>query len=481
MPKVIVVEDDPQVRSVLARILGAAGHTVTCAVDIAGFQEAVRSSNFDVALLDIGLPDGRGDSVIQEILERDPHLHVIVISGRGELDDAVAAMKRGAFDYLAKPFSPDTLVHVVSQALTARARAVEKTAAARNTVRSASMPRRLVGTSAAICAANLMISHAAGAANTPVLIGGESGTGKELAAQAIHEQSTRRDHPLIRINCSAIPRPLVESELFGHEKGAFTDARETRKGLFELADGGTVFLDEIGELDIAVQPKLLRVLEDKTVVRVGGHHERKVDIRVVAATNRDLQAMCARREFRDDLYFRLAVMNIQLPALREHTEDIPALANLFLMEKCAELGRNVTGFSEKVMDFFLEYSWPGNVRELRNMVERLIILADSDRIELDSRSLKRYCFQTPSNDFDFGIETALRAGRSGVMTPPPPARVESAQVVTLDVLEKNYILGSLDHFGWNKTLCARSLGISRSTLQRKLATYGIDDQLTPLG
>jgi transcriptional regulator with PAS, ATPase and Fis domain len=286
--------------------------------------------------------------------------------------------------------------------------------------------------------------------------------------------SSRRQGPLVKVNCSAIPRPLVEAELFGHERGAFTDAREARKGLFELADGGTIFLDEIGDLDLAVQPKLLRVLEDRVITRIGSESNRKVNIRVIAASNRNLEALCKAGDFREDLYFRLAVMHITMPSLRSHPEDIERLAHMFLQEKSLELGKKIHGFSEEVLEFFRSYSWPGNVRELKNMVERLIILADSDMIELDVDSLRRYCFKSGSSLF--GIRLDGSGGPGSTHGKSGPLGLSEDQILPLEEIEKSYIQSALISLGYNKTRCAKKLGISRSTLQRKIAQYEIVDE-----
>lgn len=480
MASIIVVDDDEGIRMLFTRILTQAGHTVKSSASLASFLTLLETATADVVLLDVHLPDGRGEEILPELLTRDPFLFVVVISGDVSVETAVSATKRGAFDYLTKPFTPDTLLHVVSQALEARRQAVNRAAGERNRARSQVSNRRLVGSSPEICAVNLMIDRVSKTPSTPILITGESGTGKEMAAEAIHSLSSRREGPLIKVNCSAIPRPLVEAELFGHERGAFTDARDSRKGLFELADGGTIFLDEIGDLELAMQPKLLRVLEEKVITRIGSEHRRQINIRVVAATNRDLEAMCRAGEFREDLYFRLAVMRIQMPPLRSHPEDIERLAHLFLQEKCLELGKKVTGFSDDVLEFFRFYHWPGNVRELKNMVERLIILADSDMIQLDADSLRRYCFNATGS-----FEGDQRVPASSAARQAAPAAVGSStaglaptnrdKIMTLLDVEKTYITRALELLDYNKTQCAKLLGISRSTLQRKITLFGIKD------
>lgn len=481
MASIVVVDDDNGIRELFRQLLERAGHKVLASRTIQGLYSIMEENNVEVVLLDVHLPDGRGDQILSELISRDPHLHVIIITGDLSVETAVSATRNGAFDYLTKPFTADTLQHVVNQALSSRKTMISRVASERTAPRIPAS-KRLVGSSPEICEVNLLIDRIAATPSTPVLITGESGTGKEMVAQTIHEMSARQDQPLIKVNCSAIPRSLIEAELFGHERGAFTDAKITRKGLFELADGGTIFLDEIGELDILVQPKLLRILEDRTITRIGGEKPRQVDIRVVAATNRDLQKMVARKEFREDLYFRLAVMTLHMPPLREHPEDIERLANLFLQEKCMELGKKVSGFSEEVLAFFRDYRWPGNVRELKNMVERLIILTDSDKIQADHDALQRYCFQYPDLTESSQGASAQVVPRAKLASPASQeinkATTEvdrGEEILSLEEMEKRYLRVVIRQLNFNKTHCAQKLGISRSTLQRKLAAYGLDE------
>lgn len=482
MASLVVVDDDNGIRELFRQLLERAGHKVFTSRTIQGLYEIMDENNVEVVLLDVHLPDGRGDKILTELIARDPHLHVIIITGDLSVETAVSATRNGAFDYLTKPFTSDTLQHVVNQALASRKTMISKVASERTAPRL-STTKRLVGSSPEICEVNLLVDRVASTPSTPVLVTGESGTGKELVAQTIHELSSRRDQPLIKVNCSAIPRTLIEAELFGHERGAFTDAKITRKGLFELADGGTIFLDEIGELDLLVQPKLLRILEDRAVTRIGGEKPRQVDIRVIAATNRDLQQMVARKQFREDLYFRLAVMTIHMPPLRDHPEDIETLANLFLQEKCLELGKKVSAFSDEVLEFFRNYRWPGNVRELKNMVERLIILTDSDKIQLDQNALQRYCFQYPDLTEASKLSPLTPgAGRKPMVSAAAQEINKAAlevnqgeEIQSLEELEKRYLRVVIRQLNFNKTHCAQKLGISRSTLQRKLAAYGLDE------
>jgi two-component system response regulator AtoC len=524
MARILIVDDDENICRVVARVLQQENHTVETMGTYKDLRERLERQNIDVVFLDIHLPDKKGDEAIIEMKQHDPLLQVIIVTGDLSVERAVSAIKNGAADYITKPFTREAILHVTASVLRERKNQVQEVTRQRDPLTAIAPSTRLLGTSRKMCNVNLILNKIAQTPFTPALIVGESGTGKELAAQAIHQQSARKDNPLVRINCAAIPRPLVESELFGHEAGAFTDARAMRKGLFELADGGTIFLDEVGELDLSVQPKLLRVLEDRTVTRVGSGVSRSVDIRIIAATNRDLPAMCQLGTFRKDLYFRLAVMTIQMPPLRKHIEDIEIISNSILRQKSIELGRKVIGFSETVMNFFRNYSWPGNVRELKNMIERLIILSDGDVIHFEERHLRSLSFMDSNGDvsessFLQSLEPReqLSSSRHGSIdlsdtlddedsyqvgsNPEYKERMESSQqtsrqmisgnkshgaylsppmslqeIVPLEELEKRAILDALNACGGNKSTCAKRLGISRSTLQRKLFQYGIEQE-----
>ncbi len=466
---VLVCDDEQIVRSAFEQTLRKAGYKVSVAADAQELHHALREESIEVLLLDIHLPDARGDNLIPELIREDPLLHIVVITGDSSLESATRAMRHGACDFVTKPVDASKLQYVVGRSLTARQRVLKTEISARTKAGAARQVKRLVGISAPICRINLMIDRVSRTPSTPVIITGESGSGKEMVAESIHELSARRENPLIKVNCSAIPRPLVEAELFGHERGAFTDAKQPRKGLFELADGGTIFLDEIADLDISLQPKLLRVLEDQVVTRVGSSVSKKVDVRIIAATNKNIASLCEKGEFREDLYFRLSVMHIDIPPLRDRPEDIEVLAERFLREKSAELGKNVSDFSESVLDYLRNYTWPGNVRELKNMIERMIILSDSHEIHVDEQTFNKFRFQPDSKkQEDLGV---IRSN----ITPENPSHEDfvstGAPVKTLEEVERDYIKRALDYYDDNRSLCARKLGISRSTLQRKITRY----------
>ena len=465
MASIAIVDDEASVRSVLAKILVQGGHDVCVSSTLSEFLEIMKRESVEVALLDIHLPDGRGDEVMPELLARDPYLRVVVVSGDPSLDTVESALKRGAFDYLCKPFNADALRHVVSQAIAARYEAINRAASERSPLRSVTSQRRLAGFSRQVCAVNLAIERAAASGLEPVLIQGESGTGKEMAAKAIHDMSDRRNYPLVKVNCAAIPKPLAESELFGTEMGAMPELKSARLGMLEMAERGTIFLDEIGDLDVQVQAKLLRFLQDQTITRIGGTSPRRVDVRVIAATTGDIGRPGGRVAFMPDLYQLLSVNTIEMPPLRMHPDDIEHLAYVFLREKSLELNRKVYNFSEEVLDFFRSYSWPGNVRELRSMVERLVILSDPDRMQIDEEILRRYCFHYhPMQIRLAAAQSRDGAGHGG----------EREEVVTLEKMEAEYLSRALKILDFNKTQCAVALGISRSTLQRKIQQYGLE-------
>ncbi|MGF1573746.1 MAG: sigma-54-dependent transcriptional regulator [Sumerlaeia bacterium] len=491
MARILIVDDDVNICRLVSRVLASDNHSVDSVGTFEDLLDRMKSANLDIVFLDVHLPDKQGDKAITEVKALDPLMQVIIITGDLSVERAVNAIKCGASDYITKPFSKESIAHVVKSAMEKRKNMVQEVTRQRDPLNSINPANRLMGTSRKMCNVNLILGKVAQTPSTPVLIVGESGTGKELAAQAIHHQSSRKDNSLIKINCSAIPRPLIESELFGHEAGAFTDARSMRKGLFELADGGTIFLDEVGELDFSVQPKLLRVLEDRTVTRVGSGVSRPVDIRVIAATNRDLQAMCQEGTFRKDLYFRLAVMTVQMPPLRKHPEDIEVIAQAILRQKALELGRKVSGFSETVMRFFQNYTWPGNVRELKNMIERLIILSEGEVIHFEERHLMSFSFLESDQDFTESSlvqrvmtnyeehNSVMEDSKHSVAVASRKDKFNSApqspsEVVPLEEIEKQAITDALTACAGNKSTCARRLGISRSTLQRKIYQYGLE-------
>ncbi|MGQ9558969.1 MAG: sigma-54-dependent transcriptional regulator [Candidatus Oleimicrobiaceae bacterium] len=448
---VLVVEDNTDMCKTLAEVLRREGYSVRTAYSGEEAIQVVEKHPVDLVLLDLRLPKMDGLDVLRHIKEIDPEIVVIMITAVSDPRPAVSAMKAGAYDYLNKPFELDELKMVVAKALeTIRLKLEVSHLKAQQRLRSPLT--ELFGDSPQMQEIRRLIKIVSETPRTSVLIQGESGTGKELVADAIHRSSARADKPLVKVNCAAIPENLLESELFGHERGAFTDAKTTKKGIFELAHGGSIFLDEISSMSPALQPKLLRVLENGSFRRLGGTTDIEVDVRVIAATNRDL-AQCVREgTFREDLYYRLKVMVIDLPPLREHPEDILPLAKLFLEANNREFNKRIRGIDKEAQRLLLEYPWPGNVRELKNVIERAVILCTGELLTPELLHLG----QAP-----FWVKPLAPAGQS---TSVPDA---------LDEVEKRHILQVLEKYDGNKSMAARALNISRSTLREKLKSYGV--------
>lgn len=449
-PVILVVDDDEVMRQTLSDVLKKRGYSVSTADTGAQALSVVKDQLFDLILLDIRLPDMDGLDVLKGIKEVESDLMVIVMTAYSDVQNAVMAMKTGAYDYIDKPFELEELKILIKKAL--------ETQSLRNEIRRLRRQggddhrgNEIYGNSPLVRNVIELIEMISQTPKTSVLIQGESGTGKELAANAIHYRSKRINKPLMKINCSAIPENLLETELFGYEKGAFTDAKGTKKGLFELANGGTVFLDEIAEMKSYLQTKLLRVLESQSFMRVGGEKEINVDVRIIAATNRDLSSLVNEGEFRKDLYYRLKVMVIEMPPLRERGEDILLLANLFIEGNNKDLGKNVTGISEAAKEYLLNYQWPGNVRELKNIIERAMILSNGNEILPDHLPIE------------------LRKGQME----GSKKRTEGTEDLALENVERKHIRDVLLMMEGNKSRAAKILGISRSTLREKLRKYSL--------
>jgi two-component system response regulator AtoC len=436
-PRVLVVDDDAEMAEMVARHLAGEGFTVAAVTGGARAVERLAEEAFDVVLTDVVMGEVDGLAVLREAQQRHPRTRVILMTAFGSLENAIAALREGAADYLTKPFKMAEVTVAVRRALD-EARLREENTRLREEVGERYRLERMLGTSAAMKDVLEQVAEVAGSMATVLLLG-ESGTGKELVARAIHWNGPRAGGPFVPVNCAAIPDTLLESELFGHEKGAFTGATQRRRGLVAEADAGTLFLDEIAEMPLGLQAKLLRVLQDRTVRPVGGRDEVVVDVRVICATNRDLQDLVRAGKFREDLYYRLAVIPIRLPSLRERPEDIPLLAAHFLERAAATLGKRIEGFDEEAMGWLTQHRWPGNVRELENVVERAVTLARGSRIGLG----------------DLKIEFASGMAPS---TGPRP---------TLAELEREYIRRVLQETKGDKRAAARILGVSIRTLQRR--------------
>ena len=444
--RILIVDDEKSIRTTLAAVLNDEGYRPIAAGSGPEALARIGEEVPDVVILDIWLPDMDGIDTLAELKRQWPELPVIMVSGHGTIETAVKATKLGAYDYIEKPLSLEKTLLVIDRALE-HARLERENRLLRERIERA---HEILGTSPAITELRRQISTAA-PTNGRVLIFGENGSGKELVARAVHALSARRDRPFVEVNCAAIPDELIESELFGHEKGAFTGAIARRRGKFELADAGTLFLDEIGDMSLRTQAKVLRALEEQTVERIGGHEPIRVDVRVIAASNKPLQELIAQGRFREDLFYRLNVIPIEVPPLRRRKEDIPLLVEHFFKSFSAEYGKRPKTLSGDAMVYFMAYDWPGNVRELRNMVERLVIMTAGDTI-------------TPED-----LPAPLGPGDLVGVADGGPQSLREAR----EAFERAFILAELRTNGWNITRTAKQLGIGRVNLWRKLKAYGV--------
>jgi len=466
MAKVLVVDDEANLRKVLATMLRRTGYEVTVAADgeqgLAEFQK----SGADIVVTDLVMPKVGGMEILRAVNSSNPDVPVIIITAHGTVDSAVEAIKLGAFDYITKPFDQAEIQAVI-------AKAARTHDAAQTNIRSDGKTRAaIVGESAQMHEIFKIIEKVADTPST-VLITGESGTGKELIATALHEGSSRRGKPLIKINCAAIPKDLMESELFGYERGAFTGAVTSKPGRFELADGGTLFLDEIAEIPVEMQVKILRALQESEFERVGGIKTTRVDVRLIAATNRDLQLEIEAGRFRKDLYYRLAVVPIVLPALRDRQSDIPMLAQHFIEKYNRKLNKKFEGISEEALTLLKAHPWPGNIRELENLMERVLLFADGPTITVKD---------LPENIRQSAVQPAAVAavGTSGqaVSVEGAPGETGLKDIVKMKSaeLEKDLIAKALEETGGNVTRAAKLLQISRKSLQTKMKEFGLRDE-----
>ena len=456
-PSILIVDDDEVIQETLLDVLKKRGYDIFLAGSGKEALETIKKNIIDLVLLDMRLPDVDGLDVLKKVKELDSEILVIMMTAYSDIQTAVAAMKSGAYHYINKPFELDELKLLIEKGLETK-RLINEVRRLHHQQKDQSQNYHIHGTSSQIQYVRELIGMISKTQKTSVLIQGESGTGKELAANAIHYHSKRSERPLMKINCSAIPDTLLEAELFGYEKGAFTDAKNTKKGLFELADGGTVFLDEIGDMKPLLQSKILRFLETQTFMRVGGEREIKVDVRIIAATNRNLETLVKEGMFRNDLYYRLKVMVVEMPPLRDRPEDILLLSSLFIEENNREHGKNIKGFAEEAKRLMTQYHWPGNVRELKNIIERAMILTGQEWIGQDK------------------LPFEMRESEEAARPQQEADGLVDQDGFSLEQVEKIHIARILKRFEGNKSKASKLLGISRATLREKIKRYQIENQ-----
>ncbi|MCS7236804.1 MAG: sigma-54 dependent transcriptional regulator [Thermoguttaceae bacterium] len=443
--RVLVIDDHPAARQSMVEVLRCAGHQVSACSSAVEALRLIERETFDCILTDLKMPGMSGLELILQLEKRGYPAPVVMITGHATIQTAVEAMRHGAFDYIEKPFSADQLERLVEAAIRQK-----RTLGGETTGPPGVAAPQLVGSSPAMQAVRRQIAQIARTSET-VLICGETGTGKEVVAREIHTQSPRRRGPFVSVNCPALSASLMESELFGHEKGAFTGADSQRIGRFELANGGSLLLDEVTEIDLGLQAKLLRVLQERTFERVGSSRSITVDVRVLATTNRNLEEEIAAGRFRQDLYYRLAVMVLWIPPLRERKEDIPELAEHFRMRVSQRLGREVPPLASEVVALFMEHDWPGNVRELENVITRLGVLSDSGPVPVEQ--IRRWLIPSPKlsgSELPAGIPVGM----------------------SLEEMERRLIEATLEHYGGHRAKTAKVLGIGVRTLTDKLRRYG---------
>src|SRR6202142_179124 len=473
MPKgsILVVDDEAEIREGLELLLSSEGYAVTCAETAAAGLTRLEEHPFDLVLLDVSLPDRNGLDLLQEIHRRDPLLAIVLITAYGSIEMARAAFKNGAQDYITKPWSNDELLAQVAQAVEGRQLREENVQLKRALKQRSNFPN-IIGKSEKIIALLDLVTQVAASRST-VLITGESGTGKELIAKAIHSASPRADKPFVAVNSGSIPVDLLESQLFGHIKGAFTSAISSKKGLFEVADQGTIFFDEISTISQETQAKLLRVIQEREFMRLGGTETVKVDVRIIAACNVQLLNLVREGRFREDLYHRLNVIAVPLPPLRERKEDVPLLLDHFLVKFGAENNRAVTRFTPAALKLLVDYEWPGNVRELENVVERAVVLSSQELLDVDllPESVR-------TKELLGGVRLRLSEfipplpGEHGPRAGADSSKASLFQI--MDEIERRVICDMLERTEWNQTEAAENFQVPLSTLNQKIKRLGID-------
>jgi len=451
--RVLVVEDDESLRRVIQAQLERGGFPTAVAVDASEALEVLGRQPIDVVLCDVNLPGASGMELLKKVRPEYPATAVVMVTAYGTVETAVEAIKWGAYDYITKPVHPDELTALIGRILE-RDRLIQEVSVLRSTLASAYGFKEMIGESKAW---RQVLDEAARIARTDatVHIHGETGTGKEVLAKAIHFGGSRRDRPFVVISCGSIPRELLESELFGHIKGSFTGAMTHKKGKVEIADGGTIFLDEIGEMPLDLQVRVLRLVQEHEIEKVGATAPVKVDVRIISATHRNLRKLVETGAFREDLYYRLAVVPIELPALRDRKEDIPIFVEEFFQRHKSKYGKRAMQLPAALMRYFVNYNWPGNIRELENVLERIVLLGRSDQVALEDLPEQLR-----------GDAPPMR--RSGDKLQSEPSSFEA--------LERQLIVQALRRFGWNQSQAARHLDISRKTLMYRMAKYGIEKE-----
>ena len=444
--KILVVDDEEIMRDVLSTLLAAENYSVDFAHNGAQALEKARESDYSVVLLDLMMPDMDGLQVLEQFRKMESNPVTVILTAFASIEKAVKATKLGAFDFITKPFKNDEILLAVKNAAEHR-RLLEENLRLKKSLRERYNFKNIIGKSAAMQQVFDLIAQVAPRRST-ILVQGDSGTGKELVAKAIHASSGRADAPFVAINCGNIPSDLLESEIFGHAKGAYTGATSSKKGLFEVADGGTLFLDEVATISLETQAKLLRVIQEREFRRLGGLENIKVDVRIIAATNRDLQAAVEQGTFRDDLYYRLNVIVIKLPPLQERSEDVPLLADHFIKRYCEENEKELCVLEPSALKVLMDYHWPGNVRELENVIERAVVLAPGNVITADL---------FPKNLSHFLPDSQVKIPLDGL---PLKERVAN--------YERSLILAALDHTDWNQKRAAELLSVNATTLSEKL-------------
>jgi DNA-binding NtrC family response regulator len=455
MAVILLIEDKESMAQMLRQALEAESHQVIVARDGRDGLQKFKESKLDLVITDLKLPHKSGLEVLEAVKEQNPLIPVILMTAYGTIETAVKAVKEGAYDFITKPFDPDHLVHLINKALEKQRLVTENLVLREEFAKHLKLPK-IIGKSSKIMEVEDKVQKVA-ASHTTVLLLGESGTGKELFARAVHYLSPRKEEPFVAINCAAIPRDLLESELFGHERGAFTGAVARKMGKFELANKGTIFLDEIGDLDLALQAKLLRVLEGEEFMRVGGTVKIKVDVRVVAATNKDLQSSIKQKLFREDLYYRLAVFPVTIPPLRERAEDIPELVEHFISHYSRELKKELKTVATASMELLVKHPWTGNVRELQNCIERAVILTDGRMILPEHLGLR-----------------VKESAETGLSELPTEGSLQEVGNAATQFAESRMIRKVLKETGGNKTRAAEILKVSYKTLLTKIKDYGIE-------